>query len=77
MAISQAMPSFRQKVPEGDVADYRIVLRQDDKGYRVIFVPKLAEDEKPAPGGETSLGRELNVWISTRDFSVVDVAYAE
>ena len=76
-AVSVAYGAYLEKMPEADIASYAVhVHRPADGRIQVVFSPKLAAGEKPTLGGRAAQGREFNVWVSTDDFSVVQVSFA-
>lgn len=75
-AIAAAVEAAVQKLPDADFAQYTVKAKRDGGEFQVIFVPRLAPGEKPALGGRTSQGQELNVWVSADDFAVSRTAFA-
>jgi hypothetical protein len=53
------------------VENYRIEASEDSQWYYVHFVPRLAVDEEPTLGGETSLGREVEFVLRKDSLAVV------
>lgn len=75
-ALQAACEAFREKLPEARLKHYDVEIGTDDGALMVTFVPRLADGETPTPGGRTSLGRELSVWVSPTDYSVQRTAFA-
>ena len=75
-ALQAACTAFADKLPEADLKHYDVEISTDDGALMVTFVPRLADGETPTPGGRTSLGRELSVWVSPTDYSVQRTAFA-
>jgi hypothetical protein len=76
-ALAAAYATFREKLPEADITAYTVEVHAPAEGaIRVVFSPKLAPGEKPTLGGRTSQGREISVWVSAEDYSVVRSAFS-
>lgn len=75
-AIAAAVDAATQKLPGTDLDQYTVKATRDGGEFQVIFVPKLAPGEKPALGGRTSQGQELNVWVSADGYAVSRTAFA-
>ena len=76
-AVAAAFGAFEEKLPEAKIEQYSVVVEPaGDGGFQVDFVPGFAPGETPTPGGRTSLGRGLTVWISAGDYQVQKVAFA-
>lgn len=76
-ALAAAVPVFRDKEPDADLANFQIhVHPAEDGSYQVVFEPRQAEGAAPTLGGRTAHGRELNVWIKAADNSLDRIAFA-
>lgn len=75
-ALQAASKAFHEKLPDAQLKHYDVEISTDDGALMVTFVPRLADGETPTPGGSTSLGREMSVWVSPKDYSVQRTAFA-
>ncbi|TDK29176.1 hypothetical protein [Luteimonas terrae] len=76
-ALAAAVPVFRDKQPDADLANFQIHVHPvEDGSYQVVFEPRQAEGAAPTLGGRTAHGRELNVWIKAADNSLDRIAFA-
>lgn len=71
-----AVATFHTRLPEANLDHYDVLIAPDGDQLQVIFLPRLAEGERPQRGGGTSLGREFNVWISPADGTVQRTSFA-
>lgn len=76
-ALAVAYDAYREKLPDAKIESYTVhVHRAADGVIQVVFAPKPVAGEKPTLGGRTAQGRELNVWVSTDDYTVDRVSFA-
>lgn len=76
-ALAAAVPVFREKQPEADLANFQIHVHPAENGtYQVVFEPRQVDESAPTLGGRTAHGRELNVWIKSADNTLERIAFA-
>lgn len=76
-ALAAAVPVFKDKQPDADLANFQIHVHPADDGtYQMVFEPRQADEGAPTLGGRTAHGRELNVWIKSSDNSIDRIAFA-
>jgi len=76
-ALAAAVPVFKDKQPDADLANFQIHVHPADDGtYQVVFEPRQADEGAPMLGGRTAHGRELNVWIKAADNSLDRISFA-
>lgn len=75
-ALQAAYTAFSGKLPDAKLTHYDVEISTDDGALMVTFVPRVAEGETRTLGGSTSLGREMSVWVSPKDYSVQRTAFA-
>lgn len=76
-ALAAAVPVFREKQPEADLANFQIHVHPAEDGtVQVVFEPRQADESAPTLGGRTAHGRELNVWIKSADNTLDRISFA-
>lgn len=76
-AVQSAYTAFQEKQPEAKLENYEVIVHPKADGQiQVVFLPKLADGETPKFGGGTSLGKEINVWVSAEGYKVERVTFA-
>lgn len=58
-----------------NLSNYTVEVRKVKTRYYVLFDARLAKDEKPRLGGETSLGKDTMYAVNADDFKVVGRAF--
>ncbi|MCD9029023.1 hypothetical protein LDO26_12515 [Luteimonas sp. BDR2-5] len=76
-ALAAAVPVFRDKQPDANLANFHVHVHPAQDGtFQVIFEPRQDNEAAPTLGGRTAHGRELNVWIKASDNSLDRIAFA-
>ena len=76
-ALAAAVPVFKDKQPEADLAHFHVHVHPvADGAFQVVFEPRQENDAAPTLGGRTAHGRELNVWIKAADNTLDRIAFA-